>query len=166
MSTHHEVVVIGAGISGICAAIKLREAGVSDVLVLEKADSFGGTWRANTYPGCACDVPSRLYSYSFAPSAGWDRVYAGQSEILDYVQSVALDHDLEECTRFGVTVLGATWDAESGQWRIETSDGDLTARFLIGAAGPWTRPGSRTCPVWPTSRARSSTPPSGTTTTT
>ncbi len=82
MSTYHEVVVIGAGISGIAAAIKLREAGVEDVVILEKADTYGGTWRANTYPGCACDVPSNLYSFSFAPNSDWSRVYGNQPEIL------------------------------------------------------------------------------------
>ena len=89
-----DVVVIGAGISGICAAIKLREAGVSDVLVLEKAETYGGTWRANTYPGCACDVPSGLYSYSFAPKADWSRLYGTQPEILAYIRFVAERLDL------------------------------------------------------------------------
>src|SRR5690606_6667653 len=84
-----EVLVIGAGISGIGAAIRLREQGETDFIVLEKADSLGGTWRDNTYPGCACDVPSALYSYSFAQNPNWSRVFAGQAEILDYVNDVA-----------------------------------------------------------------------------
>ncbi len=99
---HHEVVIVGAGISGIAAAIKLREAGVDDVVILEKAETYGGTWRANTYPGCACDVPSNLYSFSFAPNSDWSRVYGTQPEILAYVDGVARDHGLEEITRFGV----------------------------------------------------------------
>ena len=107
MSQHHEVVVIGAGISGIAAAIKLREAGIDDVVILEKAETYGGTWRANTYPGCACDVPSNLYSYSFAPNSDWSRVYGTQPEILAYVDGVARDHGLEQITRFGVELLGA-----------------------------------------------------------
>lgn len=138
MSAHHEVVIIGAGISGICAAIKLREAGVTDVVVLEKGETFGGTWRANTYPGCACDVPSRLYSYSFAPSSKWSRIYAGQPEILSYVEGVAREHGVDEVTRFGVEVLGAQWDGAA--WQVETSDGPLTARFVVAAAGPWDAP--------------------------
>ena len=108
--SHHEVVVIGAGISGIGAAIKLREAGVDDVVILEKAETFGGTWRANTYPGCACDVPSGLYSFSFAPNAEWSRLFATQPEILSYIERVAREHGLEEVTRFGVEFLDAAWD--------------------------------------------------------
>jgi cation diffusion facilitator CzcD-associated flavoprotein CzcO len=137
---HHEVVVVGAGISGICAAIKLREAGVTDLVVLEKADTYGGTWRANTYPGCACDVPSGLYSYSFAPNSEWSRLYGGQAEILEYVDGVARDHGLEEVTRFGVEVLGASWDDAAGHWRVETSSGEMTAQFLVSAPGPWNEP--------------------------
>jgi cation diffusion facilitator CzcD-associated flavoprotein CzcO len=135
---HWEVVIVGAGISGICAAIKLREAGVDDVLVIEKADRFGGTWRANTYPGCACDVPSRLYAYSFAPHDGWSRVYAEQPEILEYVEGMATRHGIDDVTRFGTEMLSAEWDG--ALWRITTSDGALTARFLVGAAGPWDAP--------------------------
>ncbi len=140
MSTYHEVVVIGAGISGIAAAIKLREAGVEDVVILEKADTYGGTWRANTYPGCACDVPSSLYSFSFAPNSDWSRVYSNQPEILAYIDGVARDRGLEDITRFGVEVRGATWNAEAAGWHLDTSDGEITARFLVAAAGPWNEP--------------------------
>ncbi|MGV0625313.1 flavin-containing monooxygenase [Mycolicibacter minnesotensis] len=140
MKTHHDVVVIGAGISGICAAIKLREAEVTDLVVLEKANAYGGTWRANTYPGCACDVPSRLYSFSFAQRPDWSRIYSGQPEILEYIESVAREHRLDEVTRFGVEVTGARWDAADRHWKIFTSDGELTARFLVAAAGPWSEP--------------------------
>lgn len=140
MSEHHEVVVVGAGISGIAAAIKLREAGVDDVLVIEKADTYGGTWRANTYPGCACDVPSNLYSYSFSPNSNWSRVYGTQPEILAYVDGVARTHGLDAITRFGVEMVDATWDHAASQWRIDTSDGELAARFLVAAAGPWNEP--------------------------
>ncbi|NYJ01753.1 cation diffusion facilitator CzcD-associated flavoprotein CzcO [Nocardioides thalensis] len=139
-TTHHEVVIVGAGISGICAAIRLRDAGVTDIVVLEKAETYGGTWRANTYPGCACDVPSRLYSYSFAPNTGWSRVYSGQAEILAYVDAVARDHGLDDVTRFGVAVESAAWDGPAGRWRIATSAGDLTATYLVSAAGPWNEP--------------------------
>ncbi|QYJ03302.1 NAD(P)/FAD-dependent oxidoreductase [Nocardioides panacisoli] len=135
---HHEVVVVGAGISGIAATIRLREAGISDVVVLEKADTYGGTWRANTYPGCACDVPSDLYSFSFAPNSDWSRVYGTQPEILAYVDGVARDHGLDEVTRFGVELLDASWDRD--HWVLRTSAGELTARFLVAAAGPWNEP--------------------------
>jgi len=143
MSTHHEVVVIGAGISGIAAAIKLREAGLTgtdDVVVLEKAETYGGTWRANTYPGCACDVPSNLYSFSFAPNSDWSRVYGTQPEILSYVDAVARQHGLDAITRFGVEVTGANWDEAALRWHVETTAGALTARFVVAAAGPWNEP--------------------------
>ncbi|APE33673.1 cyclohexanone monooxygenase [Nocardia mangyaensis] len=140
MSPQHEVVVIGAGISGICAAIQLAEAGVDDVVLVDKADTFGGTWRANTYPGCACDVPSGLYSFSFAPNSEWSRLFATQPEILDYVDRVAREHGLAERTRFGVEVTGARWDDDARRWRLDTSDGELTARFVVSAAGPWNEP--------------------------
>jgi cation diffusion facilitator CzcD-associated flavoprotein CzcO len=139
MSEHHEVVIVGAGISGICAAIKLREAGV-DVVILEKAETYGGTWRANTYPGCACDVPSGLYSYSFAPNSDWSRLYGKQPEILAYVDQVARDHGLEAITRFGVEMVGAAWDADTCRWRVDTSAGQIIARHLVAAAGPWNEP--------------------------
>lgn len=140
MSTHHEVVVIGAGISGIGAAIKLKVAGVEDVLILEKADTFGGTWRANTYPGCACDVPSGLYSFSFAPNPDWSRLFATQPEILAYVDRVAREHGLEACTRFGVEMISAAWDPSEELWRLATTQGEFTARFVVAAAGPWNEP--------------------------
>lgn len=140
MTQHHEVVVIGGGISGICAAIKLAEAGVDDVVIVEKAETFGGTWRANTYPGCACDVPSGLYSFSFAPNSEWSRLFATQPEILDYVDKVAREHGLAERTRFGVSVLGSRWDSTENLWRLETDAGELTALFVVSAAGPWNEP--------------------------
>ena len=135
---HHEVVVVGAGPSGIGAAIRLREAGVEDLLIVEKADSFGGTWRANTYPGCACDVPSALYSFSFAPNPGWTRAFAGQQEILAYLRDVAHRHGLERHTRFGTEMTAARWQGD--HWRIRTSRGEVTARFLVAGAGPWNEP--------------------------
>ncbi len=136
----HEVVVVGAGISGIGAAVRLAGAGIDDVLLLEAADDFGGTWRANTYPGCACDVPSRLYSYSFAPNPGWTRTFANQPEILDYVRGTAEEHGLRDRTRFGVRMEDARWDTGSSTWRLTTTAGDLECRFLVAAAGPWNEP--------------------------
>lgn len=134
----HEVVVVGAGPSGIGAAIRLRRAGVSDLVVLEKADDFGGTWRANTYPGCACDVPSALYSFSFEPNPEWTRAFAGQPEILDYLRGIARRHELEKVTRFGTEMTQARWDGD--RWRVRTNRGELTARFLVAGAGPWNEP--------------------------
>jgi cation diffusion facilitator CzcD-associated flavoprotein CzcO len=134
----HEVVVIGAGASGIGAAVRLRQQGVTDFVVLEKGAGIGGTWRDNTYPGCACDVPSRLYSYSFAPNPDWSRVFAAQPEILAYLQDTARHHDLASHVRLGVEVRQARWD--NTRWRLSTSAGDLTARVVIAAAGPWHEP--------------------------
>jgi cation diffusion facilitator CzcD-associated flavoprotein CzcO len=99
------VVIIGAGFAGIGAAIKLQEAGFTDFVVLEKADEIGGVWRANTYPGCACDVPSALYSYSFAPNPQWSRVFAQQQEIKTYIQHVAQQFDVKKYVRFGYEML-------------------------------------------------------------
>ncbi|MFJ2865957.1 flavin-containing monooxygenase [Kitasatospora sp. NPDC087314] len=131
------VLVVGAGFSGIGAAIRLRQAGVRDLLVLEKAPQLGGTWRENTYPGCACDVPSTLYSYSFTPDTAWSRVFAGQPEIHSYLRSTAERHGLGEVLRFGVQVLGARWDPAAGRWLLETGDGPYSAEVLVLATGPW-----------------------------
>ena len=89
---HFEVVIIGGGISGIGAAIHLQRLGIDNFVLLEKADSLGGTWRANTYPGCACDVPSGLYSYSFAANPDWTRLFAEQPEIREYIEDTAVRH--------------------------------------------------------------------------
>ncbi|MDG3015644.1 NAD(P)/FAD-dependent oxidoreductase [Speluncibacter jeojiensis] len=136
----YDVVVIGAGISGIGAAIRLRQSGITDFVVLEKADSIGGTWRANDYPGCACDVPSGLYSYSFAANPEWSRLFAEQPEIRDYIQRTAAAHDVPRHLRFGVELLRADWDESAARWRLTTSAGVVTARFTIAAAGPWSEP--------------------------
>ncbi|MFI9106058.1 flavin-containing monooxygenase [Streptomyces fildesensis] len=131
------VVVVGAGFSGIGAAIRLREAGFRDVVILEKASQLGGTWRENTYPGCACDVPSTLYSYSFAPDTAWSRVFAGQPEIHAYLRTTAERYGLGDALRCGVQVRGARWDPAAGRWLLETSDGPYRAAVLVLATGPW-----------------------------
>ncbi|MEW2049306.1 NAD(P)/FAD-dependent oxidoreductase [Streptomyces sp. NPDC005476] len=140
MSAHFEVIVVGAGISGVGAGARLREAGIRDFLIIEAADDFGGTWRANTYPGCQCDVPSRLYSYSFAPNPDWTRVYAHQPEILAYVRRVADTWRLREHTLFGVSVTEARWQPGQARWLVRTETGEYTARFLVAGAGPWNEP--------------------------
>ncbi|MDH6122317.1 cation diffusion facilitator CzcD-associated flavoprotein CzcO [Kitasatospora sp. GAS204A] len=135
-----DAVVVGAGFSGIGAAIRLRQAGFRNVLVLEKASQLGGTWRENTYPGCACDVPSTLYSYSFAPDTAWSRIFAGQREIHAYLRATAERHRIDEVLRCGVEVRGARWDPAAGCWRLETSDGPYSAAVLVLATGPWHLP--------------------------
>lgn len=134
------VIVVGAGFSGIGAAIRLRQEGFGDLLVLEKAPQLGGTWRENTYPGCACDVPSSLYSYSFSPNPGWSRLFAGQREIHDYLRTTAEQYGVDEALRCDVRVLRAWWDRSAGRWRLETTDGDYSSEVLVMATGPWHRP--------------------------
>ena len=132
---HRHIVVIGAGFGGIGLAIKLREAGFDDLVVLERAADLGGTWQANTYPGCACDVPSQLYSYSFAPNPDWSRTYGKQSEILAYIRSVATRFDIVRDIRLNTELLEARWDEARSLWRLETSQGALTTDYLISATG-------------------------------
>ncbi|MBM4485711.1 flavin-containing monooxygenase [Prescottella equi] len=140
MTGHHEVIVVGAGISGIGAVIRLQRMGIGDVVILEKAHALGGTWRDNTYPGCACDVPSALYSYSFAPNPGWSRLFAGQHEIREYIERTAVEHGVHERVEFGTELLRARWDEPTRRWVLETSNGTFTANALIAAAGPWNQP--------------------------
>jgi cyclohexanone monooxygenase len=135
-----EAIVIGAGASGIGAAVRLREQGLTDFVVLDKADSVGGTWRANTYPGCACDVPSALYSYSFAPNPDWSRAFAGQSEILDYLRGVSTAFGIDPHLRLGVEMTRAQWSDGDQRWHLETTRGRFTAKLLIAGAGPWNEP--------------------------
>jgi cation diffusion facilitator CzcD-associated flavoprotein CzcO len=136
----HFAVIVGAGASGIGAAIRLLRDGITSFVVLEKAASLGGTWRDNTYPGCACDVPSALYSYSFAPNPSWTRAFAGQEEIQEYLAGVASQYGVPGYTRFGVAMERASWSDEEQHWVIETSDGVVTARVLITGTGPWHEP--------------------------
>jgi cation diffusion facilitator CzcD-associated flavoprotein CzcO len=132
---HIPVVVVGAGFAGVAMAVRLREAGITDFAVLERANSLGGTWRDNTYPGCACDVASNLYSFSFAPNPAWTRFFSRQPEILSYLEGVAAEHDFDRFARYGVELLAATWDEQESVWRIETSNGPLTAGVLVSATG-------------------------------
>src|SRR6201991_4543810 len=129
-----DIAIIGAGFSGLGTAIRLRQQGIEDFVVLERHDDVGGTWWANTYPGCRCDVPSHLYSFSFAPNPGWTRTYSPQSEILAYLRGCAEREGVRERIRFGCDVREARW--EDGRWRLDTSQGPLEARVLILASGP------------------------------
>jgi cation diffusion facilitator CzcD-associated flavoprotein CzcO len=132
--------VVGAGFSGVGAAIRLRQAGFEDLLVLEKAASIGGTWRDNTYPGCAVDVPSALYSYSFAPNPGWSRVFARQPEIHDYLRVTADRCQITQKIRYNTTVLRAQWAEDARRWTVHTTQGMFTASFLVMSCGPWHQP--------------------------
>jgi cation diffusion facilitator CzcD-associated flavoprotein CzcO len=134
------VVIAGAGFGGLGAAIRLLQSGERDLVVLEKATEIGGTWRDNTYPGCACDVPSVLYSFSFAPNPDWSRSFSPQPEIWDYLRACVRRFNLEPYLRLGVELEQATWDDEARRWRIRTSDGELTADVLVAATGPLCEP--------------------------
>ncbi|MCO5552799.1 hypothetical protein L7F22_006316 [Adiantum nelumboides] len=114
-----EVLIIGAGFSGICMAIKLLQAGNTNFVVLEKHADLGGTWLLNRYPGCKCDIPSHLYSYSFDLNPGWTSLYAGSSEIHRYIKNCASRHGVLPHVRFNSSVLSAVWDAGAALWRIE-----------------------------------------------
>jgi len=136
-----EVAIIGAGNSGLCAAIQLRRAGIDDFVVLEKSGGVGGTWRDNTYPGAACDVPSMFYSFSFEVNTEWSRQYAQQPEILDYLERCADKYGVRDHIRFDTDVRQASFDEASGRWRIETADGEVvSARILINGTGQLNRP--------------------------
>ncbi|KQS66371.1 NAD(P)/FAD-dependent oxidoreductase [Modestobacter sp. Leaf380] len=129
------VAVIGSGFAGLGMAIRMREMGIEDFVVLERGPDVGGTWRDNTYPGAACDVQSNLYSFSFAPNPDWPRTYSEQPEILAYLQGVAARYDVLRHHVFGADVTGAQWDAEARRWRVQTSTGEVSARVLVSAAG-------------------------------
>ncbi len=126
-----DAIVVGAGFSGIAAGVALEQGGFHDFVILEKADRVGGTWRENTYPGAACDVPSHLYSYSFAPNPRWSRAYGGQAEILAYLEHVADRFGLRPHLRFGHTVNEARFDELAGVWHVRTDRGSFTARALM-----------------------------------
>jgi cation diffusion facilitator CzcD-associated flavoprotein CzcO len=136
-----EAVIIGAGMSGLLAAIKLQQAGISDFVILEKMHDVGGTWAQNTYPGCACDVPSHLYSYSFELNPNWSRHHPLQAELLAYYRSVAAKHGLIEKIRFGSKVAGTAFDSDTSCWQVEIEEGKpVRARNLIFATGQLSRP--------------------------
>jgi cation diffusion facilitator CzcD-associated flavoprotein CzcO len=135
VSEHFRVAIIGSGFGGLGMAIRCKQAGVEDFVVLEKADDVGGTWRENTYPGCRCDVPSHLYSFSFAPNPEWTSTFSGQEEIWAYLRRVTTEHGVMPFIRFGHEVLGADWDAEALRWRLSTTHGEFTAQVLIAAPG-------------------------------
>lgn len=136
----YDSIVIGAGISGIAAAYKMKQAGYQDYIVLEKASRVGGTWRDNNYPGCGCDVPSALYSFSFSPSHKWSHLFAKQPEILSYLEEVVEKYDLGEKIEFNNELISARWDEAKHIWNLETSKGQYQARTVLFTTGPITEP--------------------------
>lgn len=129
------VVILGSGFSGLGMALRLRHEGITDFVILERASDLGGTWRDNIYPGCQCDVPSHLYSFSFRPNPDWSRTYSMRPEIQDYLKKCADEGGVYEHVRFGHEVLSASWNESDPSWWIETTQGTWVAKFLISAHG-------------------------------
>ena len=118
--SHREttIAIIGSGFSGLGMAIQLRKRGRDDFLILEKADDVGGTWRDNTYPGCGCDVPTAIYSYSFEQNPYWSKMWCSQPEIQAYLQRVADKYDLRRKVMFGTNIVDAHWDEATSHWHL------------------------------------------------
>jgi cation diffusion facilitator CzcD-associated flavoprotein CzcO len=137
----HEVLIVGAGFSGIGVAISLQKVGIDDYAIVESGDRFGGTWQWNTYPGVAVDIPSFSYQFSFERRADWSRVYAPGAELRAYADHCATKYGLHSNARFNVRVDGATFDEDANLWRITTNNGEeLTARHVVDATGVLTHP--------------------------
>ncbi len=137
---HVQVAIIGSGFAGLAMAIQLKRHGTEDFMVLERADDVGGAWRDNTYPGCACDVPSTLYSFSFAPNPNWTSSFSPQREIHDYLRDCVRRFGLRDHLRLRHEVLEACWDSGRAHWSIETSRGRFTATVLVPATGQLSEP--------------------------
>jgi cation diffusion facilitator CzcD-associated flavoprotein CzcO len=139
-SRHVRVGIVGAGFAGLGMAIKLKERGITDFVVWERDPDVGGTWWANTYPGCQCDVPSHLYSFSFALNPDWRRTYATQAEIEDYLRRIADDYGLRPRIETNCAVTRAAWDEARHRWNVSTQRGAYTADVLVAAPGPLSEP--------------------------
>ncbi|PXX71792.1 cation diffusion facilitator CzcD-associated flavoprotein CzcO [Nocardia tenerifensis] len=137
---HTRILIIGSGFAGLGLAVRLSQQGYTDFLVLERADDVGGTWRDNTYPGAACDVPSQLYSYSFALNPHWSRSFSSQPEIQRYIRSVADRYAVRDKHIFGCEVTAARWNDTAARWEVQTTRGAFTADIAVSAAGPLCEP--------------------------
>ncbi len=136
MTERFKVVIVGTGFSGLGQAIQLEKAGIRDYVILEKATEVGGTWRDNSYPGCACDVQSHMYSFSYEQNPAWSRSFSPQPEIFEYLKGVADKYRLREKIRFGVELTGAHWDERERRWTATTKDGrEFVAQFLVSGVG-------------------------------
>ena len=136
----YDTIVVGAGISGIAAAHEMQQQDYHDFIILEKAQEVGGTWRDNHYPGCGCDVPSALYSFSFAPSYKWSHLFAKQNEIFDYLIEVVDQFDLRKKIQFQQELHSAKWNQAKNLWIIETQNKIYQAKTVIFSTGPITEP--------------------------
>ena len=140
MSSKPRIAIVGAGFGGVGTAIALLRAGYDDIVILEAADSVGGVWRENTYPGCACDIPAPLYSFSFAQNPAWTRRFPPHDEILAYLRGVADDAGLQKHLRLNTAVRSATWDGTARHWVLDTTGGEVVADVLVPATGQLSRP--------------------------
>lgn len=136
----HKVIIVGCGHSGVINAVKLRAAGIEDYVILEAASRVGGCWRENTYPGCACDVPSTFYSYSFRANPNWSHTYASQPEILNYIENTVAELKLDRKLRLETALIEAQWLADERRWQLQTNRGKYRCQFVIFATGPLTKP--------------------------
>jgi len=134
------ILIVGSGFAGIGMAIALRRRGLTDLVILERAETLGGTWRDNRYPGCACDVESVLYSFSFEPNPEWSRTFSPQPEIEAYLQRVAETSGVLPFVRFGEEVTGATWDEATHRWCVTSTSGTWQAEHLVVATGALSDP--------------------------
>lgn len=135
--TIHDTLIVGAGFTGLGAAVKLRQAGVTDIVILERSDRVGGTWRDNTYPGVACDIPSLLYSFSFVANPSWTRAYPSGREICAHIEDLTDRFGLRPLIRFNTELTGLTFDAAAGVWTVKTKQRTtIRARTVVMAAGP------------------------------
>ena len=132
---HTRIGILGAGFGGLGLAIRLKQAGMDDFVVWERDPEVGGTWWANTYPGCQCDIPSHLYSFSFAPNPEWTRTYPLQPEIREYLRECSNRFGVRDHIRFDCDITAAEWDEAEGRWRMETTQGPFTADLLFAAPG-------------------------------
>ena len=137
---HVRIVILGTGFSGLGIAVRLKQSGYEDFVVLERAADIGGTWRDNSYPGCACDIPSHLYSFSFALNPQWSRMYSSQAEIWDYLRHIAVRYDILPHIRWNSELREAVWNEEEQCWHITTAQELLTADMLILGNGPLSEP--------------------------
>ncbi len=137
----YQIAIIGAGFAGIGLAIRLKMAGYHNFIILERASEIGGTWRENVYPGCACDIPSHLYSFSFSPNPNWSRKYASQPEILAYMQDCIRKHELADKIRLNTEITKLSFQKERGTWRLSSAQGHrMEARVVCAGLGPLNRP--------------------------
>ncbi|WP_207506745.1 flavin-containing monooxygenase [Telluribacter humicola] len=141
MKPAYQVGIVGAGFAGLVAALRLQKAGRDSFIIFERASEVGGTWRDNVYPGCACDIPSPLYSFSSEPNPDWSRLFSGQPEIFNYLKGVVTKNSLQKHIRYNAEIVEACFDKEEGYWAVKTRNGlATTVKVLLLAVGPLNRP--------------------------